>query len=147
MKELRFNIYRKQGAGQIPKTEEKAGQGAGQTHETDEKAGQTMGQVPKTEQDTKQARKTEQGTEQDTEQTPKTEQAQGIESFNDIELGCNEKIVFCLLKNTRGITISDIADKLGWGRSKVIYYIEKLKTKKIIKRVGTSQKGYWKVLN
>lgn len=129
--ELRFNIYRKQATEQARKTEQAS------EKITEQTAGQTPKAEGKTEQATKQAHEAEQAIEQD----------QGTKSLNDIEFGSNEKLVFGLLKNTSDITISDIADKLGWSRSKVIYYIEKLKTKKIIERVGTSQKGYWKVLN
>lgn len=129
--ELRFNIYRKQATEQARKTEQAS----------EEITEQTAGQTPKAEE------KTEQATKQAHEAEQAIEQAQGTESLNDIEFGSNEKLVFGLLKNTSDITISDIADKLGWSRSKVIYYIEKLKNKKIIERVGTSQKGYWKVLN
>ena len=107
--ELRFNIYRKQVAGQV------------------------------IEQVAEQANKTEQATEQDTEQTHKTEQA------IDLSIDNNQKLILDLLCHNRDITITDMAKKLEWGRSKVVYYIEKLKQNKIIERVGSSQKGYWKV--
>lgn len=109
MKQLRFNIYRKQVAGQV------------------------------IEQVAEQANKTEQATEQDTEQTHKTEQA------IDLSIDNNQKLILDLLCHNRDITITDMAKKLEWGRSKVVYYIEKLKQNKIIERVGSSQKGYWKV--
>ena len=117
--ELRFNIYRKHNAGQTPKAEQVSGQ--------------------TTEQACKQGRKTEQDTEQVAKQGQKTEQAQ------EIKFNSSEKKVFDLLENNKYITISEIADKLGWGRSKVTYYIEKLKAKSVIERVGSSQKGYWKI--
>lgn len=107
--ELRFNIYRKQAAGQV------------------------------IEQVAEQANKTEQATEQDTEQTHKTEQA------IDLSIDNKQKLILDLLCHNRDITITDMAKKLEWGRSKVVYYIEKLKQNKIIERVGSSQKGYWKV--
>lgn len=117
--ELRFNIYRKLNEGQTPKAEQVSEQ--------------------TTEQASEQGQKTEQDTEQAAEQDQTTEQAKKIE-FNS-----SEKKVFDLLENNKYITISEIADKLGWGRSKVTYYIEKLKAKSIIERVGSSQKGYWKI--
>lgn len=89
--------------GQIPKTEEKAGQGAGQASETDIKAGQAL------------------------------------ESEEII-------LVDFLAKNPRS-NIREIAQKLVLSKSAVNRLIKKLKTKKILERVGTSQKGYWKVLN
>lgn len=117
--ELRFNIYRKHNAGQTTKAEQVSGQ--------------------TTEQASEQGQKTEQDTEQAAEQDQTTEQAKKIE-FNS-----SEKKVFDLIENNKYITISEIADKLGWGRSKVTYYIEKLKAKSVIERVGSSQKGYWKI--
>ncbi|MBS5426400.1 winged helix-turn-helix transcriptional regulator [Phascolarctobacterium succinatutens] len=117
--ELRFNIYRKQAAEQVIE--------------------QVAEQANKTEQDTEQTHKTEQATEQDTEQTHKTEQA------IDLSIDNNQKLILDLLCHNRDITITDMAKKLEWGRSKVVYYIEKLKQNKIIERVGSSQKGYWKV--
>ena len=92
-----------------------------------------------TEQACKQGRKTEQDTEQVAKQGQKTEQAQ------EIKFNSSEKKVFDLLENNKYITISEIADKLGCGRSKVTYYIEKLKAKSVIERVGSSQNGYWKI--
>ena len=123
--ELRFNIYRKHNTGQTPKAEQVLGQSAGQT--------------PETEQAVEQGQKTEQDTEQVTEQDQTTEQTQ------EIKFNSSEKKVFDLLENNKYITISEIADKLGLGRSKVTYYIEKLKAKSVIERVGSSQKGYWKI--
>ena len=123
--ELRFNIYRKHNTGQTPKAEQVSGQSAGQT--------------PETEQAVEQGQKREQDTEQVTEQDQTTEQTQ------EIKFNSSEKKVFDLLENNKYITISEIADKLGWGRSKVTYYIEKLKAKSVIERVGSSQKGYWKI--
>lgn len=120
--ELRFNIYRKLNAGQTPKAEQVSGQ---KTEQGTEQAGE-------------QGRNTEQGIEQVAEQDQTTEQAQ------EIEFNSSEKKVFDLIENNKYITISEIADKLGWGRSKVTYYIEKLKAKSVIERVGSSQKGYWK---
>ena len=131
--ELRFNIYRKHNTGQTPKAEQVSGQSAGQTPETE----QAVEQGQKTEQNT------EQDTEQDTEQV--TEQDQTTEQTQEIKFNSSEKKVFDLLENNKYITISEIADKLVWGRSKVTYYIEKLKAKSVIERVGSSQKGYWKI--
>ena len=125
--ELRFNIYRKLNAGQTPKAEQVSGQSAGQTPETEQISGQNAGQS--TEQAGEQGKNTEQGTEQ----------------AKEIEFNSSEKKVFDLIENNKYITISEIADKLGWGRSKVTYYIEKLKAKSVIERVGSSQKGYWKI--
>jgi len=123
--ELRFNIYRKQATEQARKTEqaseEKAGQGAGQASETDTKAGQGAGQASEID------IKAGQGA------------GQALESEEII-------LVDFLAKNPRS-NIREIAQNLVLSKSAVDRLIKKLKTKKIIERVGTSQKGYWKVLN
>ena len=123
--ELRFNIYRKQAteqareekAGQASEIDIKAGQGAGQALEIDIKAGQGAGQVSEID----------------------TKAGQALESEEII-------LVDFLAKNPRS-NIREIAQKLVLSKSAVDRLIKKLKTKKIIERVGTSQKGYWKVLN
>ncbi len=43
------------------------------------------------------------------------------------------------------ITQKNIATKLAWKIDRVIYYLNKLKRKGVIKRVGTSQNGYWEL--
>ena len=103
--------------GQIPKTEEKAGQTAGQASETDIKAGQGAGQASEID----------------------IKAGQALESEEII-------LVDFLAKNPRS-NIREIAQKLVLSKSAVDRLIKKLKTKKIIERVGTRQKGYWKVLN
>lgn len=49
-----------------------------------------------------------------------------------------------LLSNPE-INVREIAPKLDMSKSAVSRLMQKLKDKKIIKRVGSSQKGYWKV--
>lgn len=119
--ELRFNIYRKQASKTEQASEEKARQGAGQASETDTKAGQGAGQASEIDM------KAGQGA------------GQALESEEII-------LVDFLAKNPRS-NIREIAQNLVLSKSAVDRLIKKLKTKKIIERVGTSQKGYWKVLN
>ena len=96
---------------------------------------------------------------QATEQVCKTEQAseekagQGAGQASEIDIKAgqaleSEEIILVdfLAKNPRS-NIREIAQKLVLSKSAVDRLIKKLKTKKIIERVGTSQKGYWKVLN
>lgn len=115
--ELRFNIYRKQATEQASKTEQASEEKAGQASEIDIKAGQGAGQVSEID----------------------TKAGQALESEEII-------LVDFLAKNPRS-NIREIAQKLVLSKSAVDRLIKKLKTKKIIERVGTSQKGYWKVLN
>ena len=104
----------------------KAGQTAGQIPKIEEKAGQTVGQIPKTEE------KAGQGAGQASETDIKAGQA--LESEEII-------LVDFLAKNPRS-NIREIAQKLVLSKSAVDRLIKKLKTKKILERVGTSQKGY-----
>lgn len=98
---------------------------------------------------TEQARKTEQASEE------KAGQGAGQASETDTKAGQgagqaleSEEIILVdfLAKNPRS-NIREIAQNLVLSKSAVDRLIKKLKTKKIIERVGTSKKGYWKVLN
>ena len=124
--ELRFNIYRskqtaqatEQGAENEPKTAQATEQGAGNEPNT------------------------AQATEQGVENEPKTAQAHKLFSSLSLE----EQTVFNIIFDNEKISITDISKKLGWTRSKTIYYINKLKERRIIEREGSSQKGCWKIL-
>ena len=113
--ELRFNIYRKQVAGQSAEVEEKSRQDVGQVPEIEEKSGQYTGQTSEMGQSAGQVLATEET------------------SLLDI-----------LLSNPE-INVREIASKLDMSKSAVSRLMQKLKDKKIIERVGSSQKGYWKV--
>ncbi len=58
-----------------------------------------------------------------------------------------EKLITMLMKENSSITLIEIAEKINKHRSTVLRYIEALKEKKIIKRVGSTRKGEWKVIN
>lgn len=53
--------------------------------------------------------------------------------------------VLSILKEFPNTSIKNIALALRWKRDKVAYYVKKLKANGYIERVGSSQKGYWKV--
>ena len=40
-----------------------------------------------------------------------------------------------------------IAEQLDWKRDRVKYYVKRLKDEKIIRRVGTTHKGYWEIID
>lgn len=63
------------------------------------------------------------------------------ELFNE-----KEKELLTLIQNKPTITQHELAESLGWTISNVKYYMTKLKAKKILKRVGSNQKGNWKIL-
>ena len=90
---------------------------------------------------TEQARKTEQASEE------KAGQASEIDIKAGQALESEEIILVDFLEKNPRSNIREIAQKLVLSKSAVDRLIKKLKTKKIIERVGTSQKGYWKVLN
>ena len=50
------------------------------------------------------------------------------------------------IKEQHSITQKEIAAKLGWKVDRVKYYLNKMKRRNLVKRVGTSQKGYWEIL-
>ena len=138
--ELRFNIYRKQAteqaseqtteqtAGQIPKVEEKAGQTAGQIPKVEEKAGQTAGQFPKVEEKAGQTCK-------------------DASRLTDRKISLEENTLLVYLKNKPQSNVRDVAQQLSLSKSSVSRLIQKLKEKNLIERVGSTRKGYWKVLN
>ena len=113
--ELRFNIYRKQAAGQAAEVEEKSGQTVGQVSEIEEKSGQDAGQT--------------------------SEMGQSAGQI----LATEETSLLDILLSNPEINVREIAPKLDMSKSAVSRLMQKLKDKKIIERVGSSQKGYWKV--
>lgn len=138
--ELRFNIYRKLNAGQIPKAEQVSGQSAGQTPKTEQISGQNAGQTPET----------EQISGQNAGRTPETEQISGQTPEENIQkellkLSLDEKTVLKVLQTSPQIIVRDIAQQLDFSRSAVSRLMRKLKDKGIIERIGSNRKGYWKI--
>ncbi|WP_440444696.1 MarR family transcriptional regulator [Phascolarctobacterium sp.] len=127
--ELRFNIYRKQAVGKTTEIEEKSGQSVGQVPEVEVRAGQDAGQVPEI----------EVRSGQDTGRISEMGQNAGQ------ILATEEKSLLDILLSNPEINVREIAQKLGMSKSAVSRLMQKLKDKKIIERVGSSQKGYWKV--
>ena len=78
-----------------------------------------------------------QGTTQATQATQGTIQA---------ELSEDDKAVLMSIVEDPHITQKEMAAKLNWKIDRVKYYLNKLKRKGIIKRVGTSQNGHWEVV-
>ncbi|MBQ9243639.1 MAG: winged helix-turn-helix transcriptional regulator [Proteobacteria bacterium] len=50
-----------------------------------------------------------------------------------------------ILKAHPAYSRADIAEALGWKRDLVGYYLQRLKTKGVIERMGSNRKGYWVV--
>ncbi|MCD7791572.1 MAG: winged helix-turn-helix domain-containing protein [Bacteroides thetaiotaomicron] len=52
-----------------------------------------------------------------------------------------------LLQEDPGYTYAELAEKLSVSRKTISERIKKLREKKVIERVGSATKGYWKILN
>lgn len=76
----------------------------------------------------------------------------GIESNLDviqdvmIDLTNMDKELLKLIASNVSLSQAEMAKILKWNLGKVKYYINKLKRRRIIERVGSSQKGYWNIL-
>ena len=69
-----------------------------------------------------------------------------ISVYTEYNLTDRSKAVLALIKEQPDITQRDMAAQLGWKINRVKYQIDKMKSQNIIQRIGTSQKGYWKIL-
>ena len=78
-----------------------------------------------------------------TTQTTQTTQTI-VSNFSDLTDDDNV-ILNALLQNNR-LTQREIASKLEWSVDRVKYYLQKLKKKGVIKRVGSSHNGYWDII-
>ena len=91
-----------------------------------------------------------QGTDQANQGTDQANQGIDQPSFGSIknlaECGKEEKAIVTLVLHDPKITQQEMALSLGWTLAKVKYYIEKLRQRNVITRVGSSQKGQWKIL-
>ena len=80
-------------------------------------------------------------TDNSTQATQSTTQATIL-----ISLTNEDKSVLKLLCDDPSITQKQIASKLAWKVNRVKYYLNKLKKKQIIARVGNNQRGHWELL-
>ena len=71
---------------------------------------------------------------------------QATQGTTQAELSEDDKAVLMSIVEDPHITQKEIATKLDWKIDRVKYYLNKLKRKGIIKRVGTSQNGHWEVV-
>ena len=91
------------------------------------------------------------GTDQDVQKVDQdiqklTDDAVRISVYTEYNLTDRSKAVLALIKEQPDITQRDMAAQLGWKINRVKYQIDKMKSQNIIQRIGTSQKGYWKIL-
>ena len=71
---------------------------------------------------------------------------QATQGTTQAELSEDDKAVLMSIVEDPHITQKEMAAKLDWKIDRVKYYLNKLKKKGIIERVGTSQKGHWKIV-
>ena len=95
---------------------------------SEEKAGQTVGQIPKAEEKAGQTCK-------------------DGSLLTDRKISLEENTLLVYLKNKPQSNVRDVAQQLSLSKSSVSRLIQKLKEKNLIERVGSTRKGYWKVLN
>lgn len=93
---------------------------------------------------TQDAGNTTQGDENTTQATENT--TQDTQDTTQVRLTEEDKAVLSAIKEQHSITQKEIAAKLGWKVDRVKYYLNKMKRRNLVKRVGTSQKGYWEIL-
>ena len=71
---------------------------------------------------------------------------QATQGTTQAELSEDDKAVLMSIVEDPHITQKEMAAKLDWKIDRAKYYLNKLKRKGIIKRVGTSQNGHWEVV-
>ena len=63
-----------------------------------------------------------------------------------LEITKKDKEILSLLYRQPELTQRELAIELGWTVDRVKYYLNKMKRKQIIKRVGSSHNGHWELL-
>lgn len=100
--------------------------------------------IQKVDQDTQKSDQGIQKVDQDIQKL--TDDAVKISVYTEYKLTDKSKAVLALIKEQPDITQREIAAQLGWKINRVKYQIDKMKSQNVIQRIGTSQKGYWKIL-
>ncbi len=77
----------------------------------------------------------------DTTQTTQSATQENILKFTE-----KDKHILALVHDNHAFTQKELAMELGWTVDRVKYYLNKMKKQQIIKRVGSSHKGYWMFL-
>lgn len=100
--------------------------------------------IQKVDQDTRKSDQDIQKVDQDIQKL--TDDVVKISVYTEYNLTDKSKAVLALIKEQPDITQREIAAQLGWKINRVKYQIDKMKSQNVIQRIGTSQKGYWKIL-
>ncbi len=78
--------------------------------------------------------------------TTQTTQTHQTTQKNKMPLSEEDKRILTLIKNNPSMAQREYAMELGWTVDRVKYYLRKMKTQDMIKRVGNSHSGHWEVL-
>ena len=78
--------------------------------------------------------------------TTQTTQTHQTTQSKESTLSDDDKKILELVHNYPSMSQREYANKLGWNLDRVKYYLRKMKTQNLIKRVGSSHSGYWEVL-
>ena len=84
-------------------------------------------------------------TTQTTTQT-NTQTTTQITTQTTIKLTKNDHEILQVIQNNPALSQKEIAMELGWTVDRVKYYLNKMKKQEAIRRIGSSHKGYWKLL-
>lgn len=66
---------------------------------------------------------------------------------NATNLTSTEKGILMIIKENNGVSSSEIAKKLGKDISTIKRAIRRLKTKGVVKYIGTTRNGHWEVID
>lgn len=77
-----------------------------------------------------------------------TQTTQTTQTTNRDPAGMSEEdiSILKLIKKHPAMSQREYAEELGWTVNRVKYYLRKMKTQEIIRRIGNSHSGYWEVL-
>ena len=71
--------------------------------------------------------------------------APNVREVDRDDISENERNVLSLILADPEVTAAEMADKLSLSRKTVERCVRKLKEKRIIERVGSDRKGYWRI--
>ena len=86
------------------------------------------------------------GVNVETTQTTQTTQTHQTIIKNETVLTEDDKTILELIKKQPFMSQREYATELGWTVDRVKYYLRKIKTRELIKRIGNSHSGHWEVL-
>lgn len=78
--------------------------------------------------------------------TTQTTQTHQSTQSKKLTLSDDDKKILELVHNYPSMSQREYANELGWNVDRVKYYLRKMKTQELIKRVGNSHSGHWEVL-